>query len=80
MIKIPETSQRAVDVLFRYNEVDLQRKRSNPMYVGNLFLTGICICVLFVLMGWLFLPNALRPIKIYCVPPNFYVLGREYAD
>ena len=23
-----------------------------------------------VLMGWSFLPNALRPFKIYCAPPN----------
>ena len=31
-------------------------------------------CVVFVfficLMGWPLLPNALRPFKIYCAPPN----------
>ena len=25
----------------------------------------------FVLMGWSLLPNALRPFKIYCAPPNW---------
>ena len=28
-----------------------------------------CIIV-FLLMGWSSLPNALRPFKIYCAPPN----------
>ena len=27
-------------------------------------------CIVFVLMGWSFLPNVLRPFKIYCAPPN----------
>ena len=26
--------------------------------------------VVFVLMGWSMLPNALRPFKIYCAPVN----------
>ena len=27
-------------------------------------------CILFVLMGWSLLPNALRPFQIYWAPPN----------
>ena len=27
-------------------------------------------CIVFVLLGWSLLPNALRPFKIYCAPPN----------
>ena len=27
--------------------------------------------IVFYLMGWSLLPNALRPFKIYCAPSNF---------
>ena len=36
--------------------------------------------VVFVLMGWPLLPNALRHFQIYCAPLNLGILGREYAD
>ena len=31
---------------------------------------GILYIFIYVLMGWSLLPNALRPFKIYCDPPN----------
>ena len=31
---------------------------------------GFLFILIFVLMGWSLLPNALRPFKIYCAPPT----------
>ena len=33
-------------------------------------ITCISICIVFVLMGWSLLPNALRRFQIYCAAPN----------
>ena len=33
-------------------------------------LLGLYFCICIVLMGWSLLPNAQRPFKIYCAPPN----------
>jgi hypothetical protein len=30
----------------------------------------VVFCILFVLIGWSLLPNALRPFQIYCAPPK----------
>ena len=39
---------------------------------------GDVFVLVFVLMGWSLLPDALRPLKIYCAPPNL-VTGRWNA-
>jgi hypothetical protein len=35
---------------------------------------NVMFVFVFVLMGWSLLPNALRPFKIYCAPPNFGII------
>ena len=40
----------------------------NILDLITLKMLGERYCI--VLMGWSLLPNALRPLKIYCAPPN----------
>ena len=44
-------------------------ENSYNQVLQGLFLTVILFVFAF-LVGWSLLPNALRPFKIYCAPPN----------
>ena len=53
--------------------------------VSRIFLSRICIVFVFVSMGWSLLPNALRPFRIYCAPPNLgitrtWICGLNFAQ
>ena len=49
-----------------WNQFRPQKKQIIEIYYTGL----VFFFFVFVLMGWLLLPNPLRPFKIYCAPPN----------
>ena len=53
-----------LNLIFSFKKISLLTSKLNIELIDKL------VVFVFVLMGWSLLPNALRPFKIYCAPPN----------